>query len=102
MDDKIGVFICSGYGIAEALDLEALGKVVTEELQVPLNDMQYTNPAVHYIQSFAFRDNNDYSIVLFNLQGKKVWSWSSPDGTQASVTIPAQVEKGLLQVQPVF
>ncbi len=35
MADKIGVFICTGYGIAEALDVEALVKVVTEERGVP-------------------------------------------------------------------
>ena len=31
MADKIGVFICTGYGIAEALDVDALGRVATEE-----------------------------------------------------------------------
>jgi len=35
MDDKIGVFIATGYGIAEALDIEALKKVVTDEMNVP-------------------------------------------------------------------
>ncbi len=35
MEDKLGVFICTGYGIAEALDIEALCKVVTEECSVP-------------------------------------------------------------------
>jgi quinone-modifying oxidoreductase subunit QmoB len=35
MEDKIGVFVCTGYGIAEALDIEALCKVVTEECGVP-------------------------------------------------------------------
>ncbi|MBU8932656.1 MAG: FAD-dependent oxidoreductase [candidate division Zixibacteria bacterium] len=35
MDDKIGVFICTGYGIAEALDIDALSKVATEEFSVP-------------------------------------------------------------------
>ncbi|MHC4473985.1 MAG: FAD-dependent oxidoreductase, partial [Planctomycetota bacterium] len=35
MDDKIGVFICTGYGIAEALDVEALSKVATDEMNVP-------------------------------------------------------------------
>ena len=35
MDDKIGVFICTGYGIAESLDVDALCKVVTEEMSVP-------------------------------------------------------------------
>ncbi len=35
MEDKIGVFICTGYGIAEALDIKALCKVVTEEYSVP-------------------------------------------------------------------
>jgi quinone-modifying oxidoreductase subunit QmoB len=35
MADKIGVFICIGYGIAEALDIEALCKVATDDLDVP-------------------------------------------------------------------
>ena len=35
MDEKIGVFICTGYGIAEALDIEALSKVATDEFKVP-------------------------------------------------------------------
>jgi len=35
MEEKIGVFICTGYGIAEALDIDALCKVATEELKVP-------------------------------------------------------------------
>ena len=33
MDEKIGVFICTGYGIGEALDIEALSKVATEEMK---------------------------------------------------------------------
>ena len=35
MEDKIGVFICTGYGIAEALDIGALCKVATDEYNVP-------------------------------------------------------------------
>ena len=35
MEDKIGVFICTGYGIAEALDIDALCKVASDELDVP-------------------------------------------------------------------
>ena len=35
MEDKIGVFICTGYGIADALDVDALCKVATEEYNVP-------------------------------------------------------------------
>ncbi|MHC4942063.1 MAG: FAD-dependent oxidoreductase [Planctomycetota bacterium] len=35
MEDKIGVFICTGYGIAEALDIDALCKVATDEYKVP-------------------------------------------------------------------
>ncbi len=35
MEDKIGVFICTGYGIADALDIEALCKVATDEFKVP-------------------------------------------------------------------
>ncbi len=35
MEDKTGVFICTGYGIAEALDIEALCKVVTDDCSVP-------------------------------------------------------------------
>ena len=35
MEDKIGVFICTGYGIAEALDIDALVKVANDEYKVP-------------------------------------------------------------------
>jgi quinone-modifying oxidoreductase subunit QmoB len=31
MEDRVGVFICTGYGIAEALDIDALTKVATDE-----------------------------------------------------------------------
>jgi quinone-modifying oxidoreductase subunit QmoB len=34
MEDKVGVFICTGYGIAEALDVDALSKVATDEGEV--------------------------------------------------------------------
>ncbi len=34
MEDKIGVFICTGYGIAESLDIDALCKMVTDECNV--------------------------------------------------------------------
>lgn len=34
--DKVGVYICTGYGIGEALDLEALKKVAVGELKVEL------------------------------------------------------------------
>jgi len=34
MEDKLGVFICTGYGIAEALDIEALKKVATDEFKI--------------------------------------------------------------------
>ena len=34
MDQKIGVYIDTGYGIGEALDIEALAKVATGEFKV--------------------------------------------------------------------
>ena len=34
MEDKVGVFICTGYGIGEALDIDALSKVATDEGEV--------------------------------------------------------------------
>ena len=36
MEDKIGVFVCTGYGIAEALDVDAICKVATDEYKVDL------------------------------------------------------------------
>jgi len=35
MSDKIGVFICTGYGIGDALDIDALTAVATGEYDVP-------------------------------------------------------------------
>jgi len=37
VEDKIGVFVCTGYGIAEAIDVDALCKVATEEFNVPFS-----------------------------------------------------------------
>ena len=34
MDHKIGVYIDTGYGIGEALDMEALSAVATDEFKV--------------------------------------------------------------------
>jgi len=36
MEGRIGVFICTGYGIGEALDIDALSKVATDEFSVAL------------------------------------------------------------------
>ncbi len=36
MDKKVGVYICSGCGIGESIDVEALGKVATSEYKVPV------------------------------------------------------------------
>jgi len=35
MSDKIGVFICTGYGVGDALDIDALTEVATGEYSVP-------------------------------------------------------------------
>ena len=35
MEEKVGVFICTGYGIGEALDIDALKKVAEGEFKVP-------------------------------------------------------------------
>ena len=35
MEEKIGVFVCTGYGIGEALDVDALCRVATDEFNVP-------------------------------------------------------------------
>ncbi len=36
MDKKIGVYICSGCGIGEALDIDALAEVATSEYSIPI------------------------------------------------------------------
>jgi len=33
MEDKIGVFICTGYGVADALDIEALSEVANDDCE---------------------------------------------------------------------
>ena len=46
MEKKTAVYICSGCGIGEALDLEALGKVATGEYKAPIcqNHAQLCSP----------------------------------------------------------
>jgi quinone-modifying oxidoreductase subunit QmoB len=36
MDKKLGVYICTGCGIGESLDIEALKKVATKEFKAPV------------------------------------------------------------------
>lgn len=36
MEDKLAVYICTGYGIGDALDIEALQKVAGEEMKAPV------------------------------------------------------------------
>ena len=36
MDKKLGVYICSGCGIGDGLEIEALEKVATEEYKAPV------------------------------------------------------------------
>ncbi len=36
MEDKIGLFICTGYGIAEAIDIKALQEIIDDEFSVAL------------------------------------------------------------------
>jgi quinone-modifying oxidoreductase subunit QmoB len=36
MEQKVGVYICSGCGIGDAIDVEQLGKVATSEYKVPV------------------------------------------------------------------
>jgi quinone-modifying oxidoreductase subunit QmoB len=55
MEDKIGVFVCTGYGIGEALDIEALCKIATDEFKIEIcrtvtscdaPDLQLVNEAI--------------------------------------------------------
>ena len=36
MDKKLGVYICTGCGIGDSLDIEALKKVATKEFKAPV------------------------------------------------------------------
>ena len=35
MEKKLAVYICTGCGLGDTLDVDALGKVATDELKVP-------------------------------------------------------------------
>ncbi len=36
MDKKLGVYICTGCGIGDSLDIDALKKVATKEFKAPV------------------------------------------------------------------
>jgi len=60
MEDKIGVFICTGYGIAEALDIEALTKIVTGEFKIT------------YCKTIDTCENRDLEFIRKEIQSEKL------------------------------
>jgi quinone-modifying oxidoreductase subunit QmoB len=97
MDKKLGVYLCSGCGIGDSLEIEALEKVATEEYKAPLckqhpflcskegidlikNDIEKENvntviigacsPRVNYD---LFRFGEDVLLERVNLREHVVW-----------------------------
>ena len=60
MENKLGVFICSGYGIGEALDLEALEKVAKDEYKVP------------HCQTLVSCEGDDLAQIIAEVKGEEL------------------------------
>ncbi len=60
MEEKIGVFICTGYGIGEAIDIEALSKVATEEYSVP------------YCRTVRSCEKSDLNIIVEDIEKEEL------------------------------
>jgi len=81
MDDKIGVFICTGYGIGEALDVDALCEVVTGECDVPFCKVVETceGPGLKAIVE-DIRNEGLGKVLVAGISGRAYGTEPFPDG----------------------
>ncbi len=81
MGDKIGVFICTGYGMTAALDIDALCQVATDEYEVPFcktvascekNDLESIVEDI--------RNEGLDKVVIAGISGRKYPEVTFPEG----------------------
>ena len=82
MEGKIGVFICTGYGIAEAVDVDALCEVVTSDCEVPFCKTLETcegpglNSIIEEIENQILPSNaqsQEQALRLYNVMNANVY-----------------------------
>ncbi len=81
MEEKIGVFICSGYGIAEALDIDALCNVATSEFSVPFCEVVDTceGPGLDIIREKILSEGLT-KVVIGGISPRKYADNAFPEG----------------------
>lgn len=68
MEDKIGLFICTGYGIAEAIDLESLQSVIEDEFSIAMcRTVESCEKADIYLINEAIKTNDLNKVVIAGL-----------------------------------
>ena len=98
MDEKLGVFICTGYGIAEALDIEALRKVAVDELKVEFCETVVTceGPGLDEINEVITRENLT-RVVVAGISARRFDHSSFPDGV---IVEPVPLREHVVWCQP--
>ncbi len=81
MEEKLGVFICTGYGIGEALDVEALQKVATGEYKAAVCET-IDSCAAEDLQKLraAAVEQQLTHVVLAGRSGRSYAAGDLPDG----------------------
>jgi len=80
VDDKIGVFIATGYGIADALDIDALREVATGEFHVPFCETVESceGPGLDAIREAIAREGLTH-VVVAGISPRRYDHGSFPD-----------------------
>ena len=92
MEDKIGVFICTGYGIAEALDVDALTKIAEDDGDVAFTRKVETceGPGLREINE-EIRKEGLTKVVIAGISPRRFPDHAFPDGViaEADAMTPA-------------
>jgi quinone-modifying oxidoreductase subunit QmoB len=98
MEHKIGVFICSGYGIGEAIDLEALEKVASGEFNVPFvrTVESCEGPGLEAILA-DIESEGLTRVVIAGISGRRYPGRAFPDGV---IVEPIALREHIVWTQP--
>jgi quinone-modifying oxidoreductase subunit QmoB len=98
MEDKIGVFICTGYGIAESVDVDALAKIAEDDGEVACTKRVETceGPGLREINE-EIRKEGLTKVVIAGISPRRFPDHAFPDGV---IVEPVALREHVVLCQP--